>query len=124
MGIMTIGKTGARNSGGMWRLIAVLVLLAFSFQSYLAQTHIHEPATTVSHALIFQPGHNKAPASNTPLDCPFCQAVAHASNFLLPGVLLLFLVSGVVEPVVWRDLLADKGAITRHNWQSRAPPSH
>jgi hypothetical protein len=103
----------------VWRFIAAVVLLAFGFQSYLAQTHIHETAV----ALTYHPGHNKAPVDNSPLDCPFCQAVAHATSFLVPGALLPFLAPEWVKMTTLHNLLADKSTATRYNWQSRAPPS-
>ena len=105
-----------------WRFVAALVLLAFSFQSYLAQTHIHE--TAAATALTYHPGHNEAPVDNSPLDCPFCQAVAHATSFLMPGALLPFLAPEWVKTATLHNLLAGTGTATRYNWQSRAPPSH
>jgi hypothetical protein len=122
---MAIATTRTAKIEGaiVWRLIAALVLLAFSFQSYLAQTHIHETAATTSAALIHHPGPNKSPVDNSPLDCPFCQAVAHATGFLVPGALLPFLAPGWVKITTLHNLLADKGTATRHSWQSRAPPS-
>ena len=104
-------------------VIAALVLLAFSFQSYLAQTHIHETAAATSAAQIYHPGQNKSPVDNSPLDCPFCQALAHATSFLMPGALLLFLAPQWVKTTTSHTLFFDKGTATKYNWQSRAPPS-
>jgi len=114
-------RTAKIDRAIVWRLIGALVLLAFSFQSYLAQTHIHE--TAAATALIHHPGQNNPPVDNSPLDCPFCQAVAHATGFLMPGALLPFLAPGWVKITILHNLLADKGTVTRHSWQSRAPPS-
>jgi hypothetical protein len=105
----------------MWRFIAAVVLLAFGFQGYLAQTHIHE--TAAATVLTYHPGHSKAPVDNSPLDCPFCQAVAHAASFLMPAALLPFLAPEWVKITTLHALVGDKGTATRHNWQSRAPPS-
>jgi hypothetical protein len=114
MGVMATAKTRA------WRFIAALVLLAFSFQSYLAQTHIHE--TAAATALVYHPGHSKAPV-DSPFDCPFCQAVAHATSFLMPGALLPFLAPQWVKTATLHNFRAGTGTTTRYNWQSRAPPS-
>ncbi|HEX4104659.1 MAG TPA: hypothetical protein VHX92_00355 [Rhizomicrobium sp.] len=109
------------NGAIVWRLIGALLLLAFSFQSFLAQTHIHE--TAAATAQIYQPGHSKPPVGNSPFDCPFCQAVAHATSFLMPGTSLPFLAPGWVKTTTLHNFLAGTGTATKYNWQSRAPPS-
>lgn len=107
-----------------WRLIAVLAMLAFTFQSYVAQTHIHETAAPASLMLIKNLGHNKSPVDNSPLDCPFCQAVAHSGIFFLPDAPLLFLSAQWVEMATPHFLLRGSSGATAHSWQSRAPPHH
>jgi len=106
-----------------WRLIAVLVMLAFTFQSYIGQTHIHESASA-SAALLKNLGHNKTPVDNSPLDCPFCQAVAHDGLFFMPHAPLLFLAAQWVEMAAPTFVHSGNTAEANHNWQSRAPPSH
>lgn len=118
---MATAKTKLRGGGRAWRLIAILLMLAFSFQSYLVQTHIHEPAA-VSATLIHHAGH-KAPANNTPFDCPFCQVVNHAGSFLISDVSLLLLASQWVEMTAPRHLTPEVGTVANHPWQSRAPPN-
>src|SRR3569833_1182117 len=68
-----------RNAGTRWRFLAMLLAFAFALQSYVTATHIHNlaPATALAKTV----GHNKAPASNDTLNCPFCQAVAHDGAF-------------------------------------------
>ena len=106
-----------------WRLIATLVLLAFTFQSYVAQTHIHD-AAPASAALIKNLGHNKSPVDNSPLDCPFCQAVAHAGTFFMPVAPLLFLSAQWIEMAAPHLALSASTGAAAHSWQSRAPPRH
>jgi hypothetical protein len=106
----------------LWRLLAAFVLLAFSFQSYVAQTHIHDRATTIS-AVAVHHGHGKSPVENSPLDCPFCQVVTHAGSFLMSDAPLLFLASQWVESAAPYHLFADTGTGANHHWHSRAPPS-
>jgi hypothetical protein len=119
---MATATTRPSNTGRAWRLFAVLLMLAFGFQSYLAQTHIHEPAVAASTTLIHHAGH-KAPLSNSPFDCPFCQVVNHAGSVLLSHASLLLLASQWVELNAPRHLLPEVGAVVTHHWQSRAPPS-
>jgi hypothetical protein len=120
---MAASRTATVDGAIVRRLIGALILLAFSFQSYLAQTHIHEAVAATSAALSHHQGQSKPPVDNSPLDCPFCQAVAHVASFLMPGALLPFLAPEWVKITTLHALLADKGTVTRHDWQSRAPPS-
>src|SRR5215469_7489247 len=106
---MAIAARTARRfeKTSLWRLLAAFVLLAFSFQSYVTQTHIHDGATTVSAVTIHHPGHGKSPVENSPLDCPFCQVVTHAGNALMSDAPLLFLASQWVELAAPYRLFAD-----------------
>ena len=119
-----MAKAGTRHGGVTgWRLIAVLVLLAFTFQSYVAQTHFHDIGLTgapVSQNL----GHGKAPADDNPLNCPFCQAAIHAGSFFLPAAPLLFLSTQWVEMATSYVFLRSGTDAAAHSWQSRAPPIH
>jgi hypothetical protein len=117
------GIASAKERSSGWRFIACLILISFTLQSYITQTHIHNVAPaaiakTVSHT----PG--KAPVDDNPIDCPFCQAVAHNGSFFLPTVPLLILSIEFVElaaPALRSHNVAQASA---HIWQSRAPPHH
>jgi hypothetical protein len=125
--MMATQLPGLRRDGLGWRSIAWVLLIAFTLQSYVIQTHVHgsvgsfESAGAVKN-LAKSPGHGKAPSEDGSLDCPFCQAIVHAGLFLTPAAPLLSL------PSVWAECVAlpiIAGAIrlsSSHNWQSRAPP--
>jgi hypothetical protein len=122
--VTAAARLGRFDKAAIWRLIAVLVLLAFGFQSYVAQTHIHEAATaTVFTGPAHHPVHSQSPVENSPLGCPFCQAVAHGGDVFIPDASPLFLMAQWVEITFPRFLLTDKSATAGHNWRSRAPPS-
>ena len=107
--------------------VTVLLLLAFFFQSYLTQTHIHPyPAASaqtcalkcVTHA----PAKNSAPGGEPTTDCPLCQAIVHAGAFFAPATLMFFV------PRLWVESslpsakpFASRGQFAR-NGLSRAPP--
>lgn len=109
------------------RGISVLFLaLAFFFQSYVAQTHIHgvfDPVASLLHIKAADSTSHKVPPGDDDANCPFCQAVVHAGVFstplaptLLPPVaILLFtdvpllLVTAVRRPAIY-------------GWHQRAPP--
>jgi hypothetical protein len=102
-------------------LIAALVMLAFSFQSYVAQTHIHD-AAPAGLAIAKAQHHNKSPLGNTPVECPFCQAVADAGNIFMPAIPLLFLSEQWMESALPHLIPRGNASAAPHGWQSRAPP--
>jgi len=111
------------------RAMTWFLVIAFALQSYVTQIHIHRAAQgfgspAIVKVLTNTPAHHGAPSENSGMDCPLCQAVAHAGVFFAPVTPLLPL------PVLWVELLtaatrtqtADN--ISTHNWRSRAPPQH
>jgi hypothetical protein len=123
MKVMATAAPQARTYDRLWRLVAAAVLLAFGFQAYLAQTHLHEAAMAKAAAgAIHYAGHDKSPAQNPPLDCPVCQIVTHASAFLISDAPFLFLAPQWITTAAPSHSSADTGATASHYWQSRAPP--
>lgn len=109
------------------RYIACLLVLAFSVQSYITQTHIDgwvwaTGERTAIGMLAQAPSDTKAPAGHHRTDCPFCQAVTHAGVFFAPALPVWIL------PVVWIGQASlparapTGGRTAAHIWQSRAPP--
>jgi hypothetical protein len=120
---MKASAASSRARGRSWRVIVSLLLLAFTLQSYITQTHIHS-LTPASVSRILTGSHDPAPVDGNPVDCPFCQAVAHDGPFFLPAAPILLL------SAIWVELTpsflsartdADAPA---HAWHSRAPPHH
>lgn len=109
---------------GWWRPVTWVLLIAFTLQSYVAQTHIHwlvQDSAGIAKALgKVSPG--KLPDENRATDCPFCQAVLHAGAFYTP------LSPNVLPPAIWVELAALPpvaivvGTRVGPHWQSRAPP--
>jgi hypothetical protein len=104
-------------------LIVALLLLAFSFQSYVAQTHIHDIVGKAPVALVHQAGHDRAPVQNLPFDCPFCQMLTHAGSFLVPDPSLVLPSPQWTILTAWNHDFAGMAIAANHDWQSRAPPS-
>jgi hypothetical protein len=112
-----------------WRSVTWLVLLAFTLQTFIAQTHIHGAlqatavATSGKVVASASPRH-KSPIENDTTACPLCQAVLHAGAFFASAAPLLLL------PIVWAEgaipfLIATTARCAcAHSWQSRAPPQH
>ena len=120
---MAIGpaRLGRFDRATMSRLVVSLLLIAFSLQSYVAQTHIHETAAKPA-VLIHHPGHN-SPVGSSPFDCPFCQVVTHAGSFLMPEATIPLLAVQWAEMMPPQLFSAENSTAPNRNWQSRAPPS-
>jgi hypothetical protein len=109
--------------GSASRFVVFVTALAFAFQCYLTQTHIHGmlqgDAVKIAAALSSTP--DKTPLDHSRSDCPVCQAVVHAGAFLAPVVLPVLVLSWTEHAapfVAARIVVAD----STHFWQSRAPP--
>jgi len=117
------------RSSATSHLIAFIAVLAFTLQSFIIQTHIHGVSQGFDGAAIVKnlattSDHGKSPIDNSPVDCPFCQVIAHTGAFFTPAAPLLLL------PTVWvecEQLSATVQAVISiaiRNWRSRAPPQH
>ncbi len=114
-----------------------LALLAFLFQSYAVQTHIHPElngldysaltASAPSHAANIGTSLERDHHAPAPLDdtarCPLCQEFLHAGAYLTPVPAALALPSTIT---VVAPLAAAPIAIVQtvsHAWRGRGPPS-
>jgi hypothetical protein len=118
-------------------LVAWVALVAFTFQSFVTQTHIHvqeapaisgmvEPTNSdglKSVALKQTPAPNhKLPANDDPLKCPLCQAAGYAGHFVTSSAAApLVLITAIFILPLARSILPLREA-PAHNWQSRGPP--
>jgi hypothetical protein len=118
-------------------LLTLFCLLAFSFQSYISQTHIHVPGTSdlgisasfsvkspVSADAKASVSKNKRIPANgdDTSNCPLCQAVLHAGLFLTPALLVLLLpdTQSAVGPAI--IVSSHSEGAPSHAWHSRGPP--
>ena len=104
--------------------ITLFALFAFAFQSFVAQVHVHATPWTASTTLdagkVSQPG--KLPANDDQSNCPICQAVLHAGQFITPSAITFGLPSFAIFFVANFDSAASTSQAVSHSWQSRAPP--
>lgn len=119
----------ARMRSG-WHALLLALLVAFSWQSFVTQTHLHyEPgiaaaasaAPAAADQAVPQPPAKKSPFE-LPSSCPVCREIAHAGPILPPAPLEL---AAPVPAAVWLalTLLLGVALVQRsHAWQSRAPP--
>jgi hypothetical protein len=110
--------------------ITFFVLLAFTLQTYVIQTHIHGMAGFGVAAVKLDLGKSaareqrpdKLPPANDPANCPICQEILHTGYYVTPSVAVLPLpaVAVSIAPTVI-DILTAVEAHS-HSWKSRAPP--
>jgi hypothetical protein len=128
------------NSGG-WRLfVAGLALIAFAFQSYLTQTHIHlaPPVISAEHGglasvtkaaepMVKFDRHTapkrKAPDDEDPAKCPLCQAVGYAGHFVTPSSAALLLPISAISILPLAITIVSPRESPSHIWQGRGPPN-
>lgn len=107
------------------RLVMLAVLLAFAFQAYVVQTHLHTQALPGASQQLVQ-GHGPAkPVPHDPLDpatCKLCQELVHSGAVITPAlpelVLLLDWAAAFLPPAQ----LPATAIAPETGWQSRAPP--
>ncbi len=110
-----------------WRALTWILLLAFTLQSYITQTHIHpaaHPAANASIAKITNKAPAPAPGDPDALNCPFCQAIATAGAFFTPAAPLLILPTQWVKVTMPRVSVILLHPAFARGWNSRAPPRH
>jgi hypothetical protein len=124
------GRSSALFSRGRsgWVAILLAVLVAFSWQSFLAQAHEHfgrggfaSVSAATTRAAPDQ--HDRKAPSGLPDNCWICRAVAHSGHLVLPQV---FDFDPAAPSDVWlaiRQSTEQALAQRSHAWQSRAPPS-
>ena len=121
------------RSGGRC-VLALLVILAFTFQSYVTQTHIHLPRPKIPSIVRAAEGlfaiagadesrSKKLPDNDDPEHCPLCQAIALSGSFVAPGVPILPLPTmAVIANEVFQPIVLYRPVFS-HGWQGRAPPA-
>jgi hypothetical protein len=108
-----------------WFAMMMAILLAFTWQSFVTQTHRHYDALSAAAAttgVAVQQAGKSSPA-DLPASCPICSELAHAGQVILPAPVTL---AAPIESPVWlasTTPLALSRAERSHAWRSRAPPA-
>jgi hypothetical protein len=117
----------ARIRGSGCRAIAWILLVTFTLQSFITQTHIHgafNTGATLAAPVTNAPAHKNAPAENGKAECPFCQAIVHAGAFHAPPAQTLVLPVSGAKMAASFFVAATFVSVSSHLWHSRAPPQH
>jgi hypothetical protein len=107
-------------------VLTVIALLAFTFQSYVAQTHFHLVGQSVLAAkTATSDAKNTAPNKTGPADpssCPVCQELLHSGSFVAPNALAALPPALAVSSIAIRLEMAIAPQPVSHSWHGRAPP--
>ena len=115
-----------RPSAWRWFLVAFL-FLTLVVQGYATQTHLHKQnGSTVSAALKAgeTPRHDNFPVNDDPANCPVCQQILHAGQFVAPAWLLPFLILAAVSTIEITTAVLPHYDTVSHSWRGRGPPLH
>jgi hypothetical protein len=108
-----------------------LMLMAFALQSTITQTHIHigSFSTTAGFStdlkVADQPtksNHTRVPVDGDPANCPICQEMMYAGQFVMPAAMVFILPAQVVSIVPPSVEIPRVVRTISHSWQGRAPP--
>lgn len=120
-------RSGRRLSAG-WVAVLVAMLVAFSWQSFVAETHNHFARAQIStdaHAtgIVAKPASGRNSPFDSPANCPICREIAQSAAYLPPApivlpapqAMLVWLVAGLAF-----GLILERRSL---GWHSRAPPT-
>ncbi|MGH6888572.1 MAG: hypothetical protein ACREHF_05175 [Rhizomicrobium sp.] len=115
--------TWVDRGGAGWRAVTLVVVLAFTLQSYITQTHLHAQSHAgAAQVTLDAPHHGKTPLDEGVGACPFCQATVHAGAFFVPSSPVLVLPASPIGFVSFAPTPAAPVPGVAHTWYSRAPP--
>ena len=121
-------RSRAASRGVFSHALLFLTLLAFAFQGFVTQTHIHHPSSATERAAIVKvvglaATHGGSRHDDGTADCPFCQALVIAGAFFTPTAPSIGPLVGWAETQVHRPTIGGLTVATASfSWRSRAPP--
>lgn len=136
-GRATLASVNQAPSFARWA-ITLFVFLAFAFQSYLTQTHIHVPnegkagvfasveknAPLAKQKISGKQTPDKSPSNDDPANCPICQQMMHSGAYVAPDFVAVLLPSLPISILPYVIALPATSVAVSHVWRSRAPPHH
>ena len=125
-----------RAGGGLrlqgWRsVVAFLGVLAIALQSFVVQTHIHNPQSAISFGLAKSAGaavpaktDGKFSTGDDTSNCRLCQELVHAGRFIAPTSPIIVLPMIVAWLLIVFSHSTTIPRARAYIWRSRAPPAH
>lgn len=107
----------ARRPANLARLaITLFALFAFTLQSFVTQVHVHGTPVATTQSVKTSKG---APE---PANCPICQEMLHAGQYVMPSAANFLPLSLVSVAVSTTTGIAAVAQSPSHSWNSRGPP--
>jgi hypothetical protein len=117
-----------RRLGAGWVAVLLAMLVVFSWQSFVAETHNHFARASISTAAggtgaVATPSSGGNSPFDSPANCPICREIAQSAAYLPPVPIVLPAPQAVL---VWLVVGLAFGLILQRRslgWHSRAPPT-
>jgi hypothetical protein len=124
--IEVVSRKGlAKHPSGGRLFFAGLIAFALFVQGYATQTHFHKLTGTPTNIALKangSPEHDRYPLNNDPINCPICQQISHAGQYVAPAWLLPFLILASVSKIeITTSVMPHYDAVS-HSWRGRGPP--
>ena len=114
-----------RLSGG-WVAIVLSVLLAFSWQNFVTQTHVHHSHGPYPERVAGDTATPRLSIDQSPFDvsedCQICQEIAQSGHYLPPTLIAFHPFERALVWLVATPAFATALRQSSHAWLSRAPP--
>jgi hypothetical protein len=108
-------------------MLVSALLLALVVQGFATQTHFHRQNVfpdSFASAAKHLPGHDKFPLNDDPANCPICQQIIHAGQFVAPTWLNPFLLILAISTIEIVNIALPGFDAVSHSWRGRGPPLH
>jgi hypothetical protein len=112
------------SSTGRLLLVAFMALTLF-FQGYVTQSHFHTQNELTNTNVLKAggaPGHDNNTPSDDPDNCPICQQLMHAGQFVAPTSLVYFSALLAISVIEIVTLAIPRFDAISHSWRGRGPP--
>ena len=110
-----------------WVAVLLAVLLAFTSQSFVTQTHEHLDQAAYSAVASVKAAGAQSQTGQSPANpadtCPICREMAQAGHYLLPTLVAIQIFETTTHWLAVTRPLALTPHQQSHTWQSRAPPA-
>jgi len=126
MRVVANNKQAGVGKGSRRSLVSLLLVLFFSTQSFLVQTHLHDLPKSFAPSLSTVTVSSQ-PDGQDPVGadkCLLCQEFTHSGGFVLPSAIAALPPSAAVSLLPFVVAPLGHARTASHIWMGRAPPHH
>jgi hypothetical protein len=106
-------------------MLVSALLLALVVQGFATQTHLHWQNAFLDRfapAANHLPGQDKYPLNEDPANCPICEQIADAGEYVVPAWLSPFLLVLAISTIEFVNIALPGFDAISHSWRGRGPP--